>query len=73
MKIDKDFHEVARLALSRLLRDALELNDLHQNEESVKLEAEADIMEDYNAVADYLIYLSKLIEKHDDTQKEYNS
>ena len=73
MKMDKDFHEVARIALARLFRDALELNDLQKTEESVRIESEEDIIEDYTAVADYIIYLTKLVEKIDDTQKEHTN
>jgi len=75
MSIDKEVHEIARQALIRLMRDALELNDLQKIDKVVKNDVEYDIMDDFNAVADYIRYLLLKVNKYEpsDTQKADNS
>lgn len=49
----KEINEQVRLAVCRLVRDALEFNDA-QNNADVKADAEKDILEESELILDYL-------------------
>lgn len=49
----KQIREQVRLALCRLVRDALELNDRQAEPKDVIIECEEDILEDAQLIMDY--------------------
>ncbi len=69
MKIDKDLHEIARMALIRLFSDSQELSDKLNSGKVI----EQEIAEDFASVADYIIYLELQLKRmqSDNTPKEY--
>lgn len=56
--IPKEIHSAARQSLANLFRDSLYLNDqLDHESEIAKNSVQDDILEDFQIVSEYLIYL----------------
>lgn len=57
--LNKSYRETARQAILRLMKDALELNDKQNVDDEVRKQVEEDILEDVQAIFDYIVYIEK--------------
>lgn len=74
-KTTDEIFKITRDSLVRLMKDSMELND-RNTDCPEKVEAEEDIIDDFQTVLDYMKLLLLKVEKHepsDRTQEEHDS